>query len=60
MMKSELEFENRDGEFSITSDGDDIWITCHTDGSYDSGTYTLNKLEVDELIKFLQTWKSSN
>ena len=59
-MKSELEFENNDGQLSITYDDHEIWITCYTDGSYDYGTYTLNKSEVEEIIKFLQTWKSNN
>lgn len=58
-MKSEIEFENNEGELAITYDNNEIWITCYTNGSYDYGTYTLSELEVDEIIKFLQTWKSS-
>lgn len=54
----ELEFENADGELDITSYDDEVCITCHTKGSYDYGSYYLNKSEVQELIELLQTWKS--
>lgn len=60
MAISDLEFENCDGDLSITTYDDEVCITCQTKGSYDYGTYYLNKSEVDQVIRLLQAWKSSN
>lgn len=37
-----------------------VSITCQTKGSYDYGTYDLSKSEVDQVIRFLQKWKSNH
>lgn len=37
-----------------------VSITCQTKGSYDYGTYDLSKSEVEQVIRFLQKWKSNN
>jgi hypothetical protein len=57
---SQLNFENIDGDLSIEDCNDVVSITCQTKGSYDYGTYSLTKSEVDQVIKFLQKWKSNN
>ena len=56
----QLDFENIDGTLMIEGDNDCVSITCQTKGSYDYGTYDLSKSEVDQVIKFLQKWKSNN
>ena len=57
---SQIDFENRDGDLTIEGCEDEVSITCQTKGSYDWGTYHLTKSEVDQVIRFLQKWKSSN
>ena len=57
---SQLNFENIDGNLEIEDRGDVVSITCQTKGSYDYGTYSLTKSEVDQVIRFLQKWKSNN
>lgn len=57
---SQLDFENIDGELKIEGFNDGVSITCQTKGSYDYGTYDLTKLEVEQIIRFLQKWKSNN
>ena len=44
---NQLDFENTEGDLTI-------------EGSYDYGTYDLNKSEVEQIIRFLQKWKSNN
>ena len=56
----QLDFENVDGDLSIKGYNDGVSITCQTKGSYDYGTYDLSKSEVDQVIRFLQKWKSNN
>ena len=57
---SQLDFENSDGDLTIEGYDDEVSITCQTKGSYDWGTYYLTKSEVDQVIRFLQKWKSNN
>ena len=57
MVSPDLEFENYDGEMTITDYDDEVCITCQTNGSYDYGSYYLKKSEVDQVIDFLQNWK---
>lgn len=57
---SQLDFENIDGELKIKGFNDGVSITCQTKGSYDYGTYDLTKSEVEQIIRFLQKWKSNN
>ena len=57
---SQLNFENNDGELMIEGSNDEVNITCQTRGSYDYGTYFLTKSEVEQVIRFLQEWKSNN
>lgn len=57
---SQLDFENIDGELKIEGFNDEVSITCQTKGSYDYGTYDLTKSEVEQIIRFLQKWKSNN
>lgn len=57
---SQLDFENIDGELKINGFNDRVSITCQTKGSYDYGTYDLTKSEVEQIIRFLQKWKSNN
>lgn len=63
-MIPDLEFEDEKGVFSVTAEDDKVFVTCQRKGSYDGssydyGAYWLNELEVDEVIKVLQEWKSS-
>ena len=57
---NQIDFENRDGDLSLEGYNEGVTITCQTKGSYDWGTYELTKSEVDQVIRFLQKWKSSN
>ena len=57
---SQLDFENIDGELKIEGFNDGVSITCQTKGSYDYGTYDLTNSEVEQIIRFLQKWKSNN
>ena len=57
---NQIVFENNDGDLSIEGYNDEVSITCQTKGSYDYGTYYLTKSEVDQVIRFLQKWKSNN
>ena len=57
---SQLDFENSGGDLTIEGYDDEVSITCQTKGSYDWGTYYLTKSEVDQVIRFLQKWKSNN
>ena len=57
---NQLDFENIDGDLTIKGYDDEVYITCQTKGSYDCGTYSLTRLEVDQVIRFLQKWKSTN
>ena len=57
---NQIDFENIDGDLTIKGDNDGVSITCQTKGSYDYGTYDLTKSEVDQVIRFLQKWKSNN
>ena len=57
---SQIDFENNGGGLTIEGYDDEVSITCQTKGSYDWGTYYLIKSEVDQVIRFLQKWKSSN
>lgn len=57
---SQLDFENIDGDLKIEGYNSGVSITCQTKGSYDYGTYDLTKSEVDQVIRFLQKWKSNN
>ena len=57
---SQLDFENVDGDLTIKGHNDEVSITCQTKGSYDYGTYDLSKSEVEQVIRFLQKWKSNN
>ena len=57
---NQIAFENNDGDLSIEGYNDEVSITCQTKGSYDYGTYYLTKSEVDQVIRFLQKWKSNN
>lgn len=56
----QIDFENRDGDLSLEGGNEWVTITCQTKGSYDWGTYELTKSEVDQVISFLQKWKSNN
>lgn len=56
----QIDFENRDGDLSVEGYDGGVSITCQTKGSYDYGTYHLTKSEVDQVIRFLQKWKSNN
>ena len=57
---SQINFENLGGDLTIEGYDNEVSITCQTKGSYDWGTYYLTKSEVDQVIQFLQEWKSSN
>jgi len=57
---SQIDFENIGGDLTIEGYDDEVSITCQTKGSYDWGTYYLTKSEVDQVIRFLQKWKSNN
>lgn len=57
---SQIDFENIGGDLTIEGYDDKVSITCQTKGSYDWGTYYLTKSEVDQVIRFLQKWKSNN
>ena len=57
---NQIDFENRDGDLSIEGYNGGVTITCQTKGSYDWGTYDLTESEVEQVIRFLQKWKSSN
>ena len=57
---SQLNFKNNDGELTIEGSNDEVTITCQTRGSYDYGTYDLTKSEVEQIIRFLQKWRSNN
>ena len=57
---SQIDFENIVGDLKIEGYNDGVSITCQTKGSYDWGTYHLTKSEVDQVIRFLQKWKSNN
>jgi len=57
---SQIDFENSDGDLTIEGYDNEVSITCQTKGSYDWGTYYLTKSEVDQVIQFLQKWKSNN
>lgn len=57
---SQIDFENSDGDLTIEGYDNEVSITCQTKGSYDWGTYYLTKSEVDQVIRFLQKWKSNN
>lgn len=57
---SQIDFENSDGDSTIEGYDNEVSITCQTKGSYDWGTYYLTKSEVDQVIQFLQKWKSNN
>lgn len=56
---SQIDFENSDGDLTIEGYDNEVSITCQTKGSYDWGTYYLTKSEVDQVIQFLQKWKSN-
>ena len=56
---SQIDFENSGGDLTIEGYDDEVSITCQTKGSYDYGTYCLTKSEVDQVIQFLQKWKSN-
>lgn len=65
MYVTDLEFEDDKGVFSITDEDDKVFVTCQRKGScdgssYDYGAYWLNESEVDQVIRFLQKWKSNN
>lgn len=55
-----VEFENIDGDLVIDGYNDGVSIICQNKGSYDYGVYDLTKSEVDQVIRFLQKWKSNN
>lgn len=57
---NQLDFENIEGDLTIKGCDDCVSITCQTKGSYDYGTYDLSKSEVEQVIRFLQKWKSNN
>ena len=57
---SQLDFENIDEDLTIKGYDNEVSITCQTKGSYDYGTYSLTKSEVDQVIRFLQKWKSNS
>lgn len=57
---NQLDFENIDEELKIEGFNGGVSITCQTKGSYDYGTYDLTKSEVEQIIRFLQKWKSNN
>lgn len=57
---SQIDFENSGGDLTIEGYDNEVSITCQTKGSYDWGTYYLTKSEVDQVIRFLQKWKSNN
>lgn len=56
----QIDFENIDGDLSLEGGNEGVTITCQTKGSYDWGMYDLTKSEVDQVISFLQKWKSNN
>lgn len=65
MAVADLEFEDDKGVFSITDEDGKVYVTCqrkdsHECGSYDYGAYWLNESEVEQVIQFLQKWKSNN
>ena len=60
MAVKDLEFEDDKGVFSITDEDDKVFVTCQRKGSYDYGAYWLNESEVEQVIQFLQKWKSNN
>jgi len=57
---TKLDFENIEGDLTIEGYDDCVSITCQTKGSYDWGTYDLSKSEIEQVIRFLQKWKSSH
>lgn len=57
---SQIDFENSGGDLTIEGYDNEVSITCQTKGSYDWGKYYLTKSEVDQVIQFLQKWKSNN
>ena len=57
---NQLAFENIEGDLTIKGYDDCVSITCQTKGSYDYGAYDLSKSEVEQVIRFLQKWKSNN
>lgn len=57
---NQLAFGNIEGDLTIEGYDDCVSITCQTKGSYDYGTYDLSKSEVEQVIRFLQKWKSNN
>lgn len=57
---NQLAFENIEGDLTIEGYDDCVSITCQTKGSYDYGSYDLSKSEVEQVIRFLQKWKSNN
>lgn len=57
---NQLDFENIEGDLTIKGYDNCVSITCQTKGSYDYGTYDLSKSEVEQVIRFLQKWKSNN
>lgn len=57
---NQLAFENIEGDLTIEGYDDCVSITCQSKGSYDYGTYDLSKSEVEQVIRFLQKWKSNN
>lgn len=57
---NQLAFENIEGDLTIEGYDDCVSITCQTKDSYDYGTYDLSKSEVEQVIRFLQKWKSNN
>ena len=64
MYVTDLEFEDDKGVFSITGEEDKVYVTCQRKGSYDGssydyGAYWLNESEVEQVIQFLQKWKSN-
>ena len=56
---SQLDFENADGDLTMKSYNDGVSIICQTKGSYAYGIYELSKSEVEQVIRFLQKWKSN-
>ena len=60
VIMNQLDFENIEGDLTITGYDDCVHITCQTKGSYDYGTYELSKSEVDQVIRFIQKWKSNH
>ena len=59
MSVADLEFEDINGILEIRTYDNEVNITCQTKGSYDYGSYYLNKSEVEQVIRLLQKWKSN-